>query len=80
MLGVTLALAPSVTDGVAEFDSEALRVGAADTVAVPDGVAETLALEESEGIGAPLTDTSETRDGVAVPVGDAIRLLAIDTD
>jgi hypothetical protein len=48
----------------------------------PVGVKEMLALEDSEGGGAPpLTDAPKPMSvGVRVPVGDAVGLLVVDKD
>ena len=63
-LGVTLALAPSVTDGVAEFDNDALSVnedeGVIDDVPVLDEVPDPVLV--CEGVGGGVI--------VAVNVGD----------
>ena len=63
-LGVTLALAPSVTDGVAEFDNDALSVnedeGVIDEVPVLDEVPDPVLV--CEGVGGGVI--------VAVNVGD----------
>ena len=74
MLGVTLALAPNVTDGVAEFDSDALSVdeveGVIDDVPVLDEVPDPVLV--CEGVEGGVI--------VAVSVGDAVDDGVMDDD
>ncbi len=83
ILGVTLALAPNVTDGVAEFDNDALRVGVDegvdDAVHVPDMVPDPVLV--CEGVGGGVIDAVNVADDVddgvkeeeGVPLADAPR-------
>ena len=81
ILGVTLALAPKVTDGVAVFDSEALIVdeveGVIDEVPVPDDVPEPVFVCEGVGGGdiVAVSVADDEDDGVTddddVPLADA---------
>ena len=81
ILGVTLALAPKVTDGVAVFDSEALIVdeveGVIDEVPVPDDVPEPELVCEGVGGGdiVAVSVADDEDDGVqdddGVPLADA---------
>jgi hypothetical protein len=74
MLGVILALAPSVTEGVAEFDNDELRVnvddGVSDEVPVPDIVPDPVLV--CDGVGGGVI--------VAVSVGDAVDDGVMDDD
>jgi hypothetical protein len=83
ILGLILALAPSVTESVAELDSDALRVdvddGVSDEVPVSDLVPAPVFVCEGDavGIAAPLADVvalaldESAGESVGVAVGDA---------
>ena len=81
ILGVTLALAPNVTEGVAEFDNDALRVnvdeGVDDAVRVPDKVPDPVLVCEGVGGGVvvAVSVADDVGDGVkeeeGVPLADA---------
>jgi hypothetical protein len=71
ILGVTLALAPNVTEGVAEFDSDALRVdedeGVSDEVPVLDVVPDPVLVCEGVGIGVTDADCVGDQEPESVP-------------
>ena len=71
ILGVILALAPNVTEGVAEFDNDALRVdvddGVREEVPVPDVVPDPVLVCEGVGGGVAVADS------VALEVGDGVK-------
>jgi len=75
MLGVILALAPRVTEGVAEFDNDALRVdvddGVSDEVPVPDIVPDPVLVCDgvSGGVIVAVNVALEEGDGVNDDVG-----------
>ena len=81
ILGVKLALAPSVTDGVAEFDNEALSVdeveGVIDEVPVLDEVPDPVLVCEGVGGGVivAVSELDDEGDGVTdddgVPLAEA---------
>ena len=71
MLEVILALAPSVTEGVAEFDKDELRVavddGVSDEVLVPETVPDPVLVCDGVGGGVIVADN------VALEVGDDVK-------
>jgi hypothetical protein len=81
ILGVTLALAPSVTDGVAEFDNEALSVdeveGVIEDVPVLDEVPDPVFVCEGVvgGVVVAVSELEDEGDGVSdddgVPLAEA---------
>ena len=81
-LPVTLALAPKVTDGVAEFDREALRVdvddGVSDEVPVPDAVPDpVLVCEGADGgviVAVNVAIELVLKPGISVFARDALRI------
>ncbi len=84
ILGVELALAPSVTDGVAEFDNEALSVdeveGVIDEVPVPEDVPEPELVCEGVGGGVVVAVSELEDEGEGVSVDDAVRLAEAPAD
>jgi hypothetical protein len=81
ILAVTLALAPNVTDGVAEFENDALRLdveeGVSDDVPVLDVVSDPVLVCEGVGRGVIDADNEEdvvgegVKEEVGVPLADA---------
>jgi len=75
MLGVSLALAPKVTDGVAEFDNEALSVdeveGVIDEVPVLDEVPDPVFVCEGVGGGVvvAVSELEDEGEGVSMTTG-----------
>ncbi len=80
ILGVTLALAPNVTEGVAEFDSDALRLdveeGVIDGVPVLDEVPDAVLV--CEGVGEGVTVADNVEDDVGIGVKDDVGVTLAD--
>ena len=84
ILAVSLALAPIVRDGVAEFDSDALRLveeeGVGDDVPVLDEVSDPVLVCESVGGGVVVADSELEEEGDGVTDDDGVPLAEAPAD